>query len=202
MEQLLSYKRIPIEIEVNVTRAELKALENAKSKLPSVNFGQRGNSLCLQADSVSVDLDQRKFDTFIPSPSYNEALSFTYQAVAKMGADGEPERTAYSPAAKTGFNPNVGVKKATRSLDSILNALPKSNSGEGVSFDNGKLSVNYTLNDQDLTALENRDFEFIPGKIEIIINQMPRLEIEYLGDPIYFPRSADPNYKGEMDVFA
>ena len=45
-------------------------------------------------------------------------------------------------------------------------------------------------------------FEFIPGSIEFVVSQMPDLEIEYLGDPIYFPRSADPNYKGEVDVIA
>ena len=50
--------------------------------------------------------------------------------------------------------------------------------------------------------LDRPEFEFIPGSIEFIIEQMPGLDIEYLGDPIYFPRSADPNYEPPLDVFA
>jgi hypothetical protein len=37
--------------------------------------------------------------------------------------------------------------------------------------------------------------EFVPGSVEFIVNQRPRLEIEYTGEPIYFPRSAAPGYE-------
>jgi len=37
--------------------------------------------------------------------------------------------------------------------------------------------------------------EFVPGNIEVIIKEYPRIEITYIGDPIYVPPSADPNYK-------
>ncbi|MDR0904045.1 MAG: hypothetical protein LBM59_05375, partial [Ruminococcus sp.] len=38
------------------------------------------------------------------------------------------------------------------------------------------------------------EWKFVPRSVEITINQLPGLEIEYVGSPIYFPRSADPNY--------
>jgi len=51
----------------------------------------------------------------------------------------------------------------------------------------------------DTAGLTN--FEFIPGKIEFEVKQMPKVEIEYLGGPIYVPPSADPEHKGqEIDV--
>ena len=37
--------------------------------------------------------------------------------------------------------------------------------------------------------------EFVPGSVELIVRDRPRVEIEYLGEPIYFPASASPNYK-------
>ena len=57
-------------------------------------------------------------------------------------------------------------------------------------------------NSSEAYFMERPEFEFIPVSIEFIIEQMPELDIEYLGDPIYFPRSADPNYEPPLDVFA
>ena len=43
------------------------------------------------------------------------------------------------------------------------------------------------------------DFQFIPGNIEMSITQHPDVHIEYVGDPLYVPPSAAPNYK-PLDV--
>ena len=37
--------------------------------------------------------------------------------------------------------------------------------------------------------------EFIPGNVELIVRDRPRVEIEYIGGPIYVPPSANPNYE-------
>lgn len=45
--------------------------------------------------------------------------------------------------------------------------------------------------------------EFIPGSIEMTINQYPEVNIEYVGDPIYVPPSAVARFTGEhIDVEA
>lgn len=38
--------------------------------------------------------------------------------------------------------------------------------------------------------------EFVPAQIEYTVTQYPQLIIEYVGEPIYVPMSANPNYKG------
>ena len=43
--------------------------------------------------------------------------------------------------------------------------------------------------------ISNERFEFIPGNIEVFIKQHPDIIIEYIGDPMYVPPSANPNYK-------
>ena len=53
----------------------------------------------------------------------------------------------------------------------------------------------------DITA-DMAGFEFVPGSIEFVVTQMPEIDIEYLGEPIYFPRSASPNYEAPLDVMA
>lgn len=39
-------------------------------------------------------------------------------------------------------------------------------------------------------AKAERSMEYIPGKLKISAEQRPKVEIEYVGEPIYFPRGA------------
>ena len=205
MEQLLSYKHIPIKVEVKVQRAELKPVENSgkTSAAPSVKVSSKqGGGLRLQAEPYRVDLsDIRNYDTYIPSSGTENGFTLTYEAVAKL-ADGTQ---------KSGEANSTKHKKPS-SVEAALRALPKSRS-KAISYNNGTLSINYQMNlpsstetssdsSDPVEAMQFTEFEFVPGSIEFIITQMPELDIEYIGDPIYFPRSADPNYEPPLDIFA
>lgn len=211
MEQLLSYKHIPIKVEVKVQRAELKPVENSgrTASAPSVKVSSKqGGGLRLQAEPYRVDLsDARNYDTYIPSTGTENGITLTYEAVAKL-ADGTQ---------KSGEANGKSHKKPS-SVEAALKALPKSRS-KAISYNNGTLSINYQMSlpsssgtsgisgasetsSDPVEAIQFTEFEFVPGSIEFIITQMPELDIEYLGDPIYFPRSADPNYEPPLDIFA
>ncbi|MDE5993427.1 MAG: hypothetical protein K2G87_10315, partial [Oscillospiraceae bacterium] len=124
--------------------------------------------------------------------------TLTYEAVAKLADGGN-----YSSGIKhSGDAGEFSAKRASRSIEAVLQSLPKSRSS-AVSYSDGVLSVNYQMTGSEAVpdlASSQAEFEFIPGSIEFIISQMPELDIEYLGDPIYFPRSADPNYEPIVDV--
>jgi hypothetical protein len=76
-----------------------------------------------------------------------------------------------------------------------MDFLPKE--GPDISWTGNTLSINYKADtlSMDWDVHTRPNFEFIPGKVEFIINQMPKVEIEYVGDPLYFPKSANPNYE-------
>lgn len=206
MEQLLSYKHIPIKVEVKVQRAELKPIEDSgkASAAPSVKVSSKqGGGLRLQAEPYRVDLsDARNYDTYIPSTGTENGITLTYEAVARL-ADGTQKSGEASGA----------QNKKPSSVEAALKALPKSRN-KAVSYNNGTLSINYQMNlpshaettaaasSDPVEAIQFTEFEFVPGSIEFIITQMPELDIEYTGDPIYFPRSADPNYEPPLDIFA
>lgn len=199
MEQLLSIKHIPIKIEVNVTNAQLKPREE-DPLAPSVKISKGSDGVRVAAQPYKVDISTPKLDSYVPSPVQQSALTLTYDAVAKISGSENA-----SGAAET---VNTPVSRGTsQSIDAILSRLPKSKESS-ISYNDGTLSINYSMIDSESSSdigsiadLKN-GFEFIPGSIEFIVSQMPDLEIEYLGDPLYFPRSADPNYKGEVDVIA
>ncbi|MCM1329157.1 MAG: hypothetical protein NC253_06915 [Ruminococcus sp.] len=205
MEQLLSYKHIPIKVEVKVQRAELRPVEDSgkTAAAPSVKVSSKqGGGLRLQAEPYRVDLSEtRNYDAYIPSANTENGFTLTYEAVAKL-ADGSQKSGEGSASQSRKLS---GVEEALR-------ALPK-NKSRAVSYNNGTLSINYQMNmppagiaaeetSDPVEAIQFTEFEFIPGSIEFIITQMPELDIEYLGDPIYFPRSADPNYEPPLDIFA
>lgn len=195
MDQLLSIKHIPIKIEVNVTNAQLKPREADPLK-PSVKISKGSDGVRIAAQPYKVDISSPKLDSYVPTNVQPSKLTLTYDAVARMGGTD-------SEAAKT----TTVSRSSSQSIDAILSRLPKSKESS-ISYNDGTLSINYSMVGSDsssdigsISDLKN-GFEFVPGSIEFVVSQMPELEIEYLGDPLYFPRSADPNYKGEVDVIA
>lgn len=203
MEQLLSIKHIPIKVEVKVQRAEFKRVENKNgSAAPSVKVSaKQGGGLCLTAEPYRMNLSElRNYDAYIPSSGTDNEITLTYEGIAKLVDNGNTAGTRLSSETQ-----KFTAKKASRSIESVLQSLPKSRNS-AVSYADGTLSINYQMQNSgsevEAYSLERPDFEFIPGSIEFIIEQMPKLDIEYLGDPIYFPRSADPNYEPPLDVFA
>ena len=49
--------------------------------------------------------------------------------------------------------------------------------------------------DIDWNIHPDSPLEFIPGSVEFIVHDRPRVEIEYIGDPLYVPPSANTNYE-------
>lgn len=196
MDQLLSIKHIPIKIEVNVTNAQLKPREADPLK-PSVKISKGSDGVRVAAQPYKVDISSPKLDSYVPTNVQPSKLTLTYDAIAKIG-DTDSETAAKTTAVS---------RSSSQSIEAILSRLPKSKESS-ISYNDGTLSINYSMVGSDsssdigsISDLKN-GFEFVPGSIEFVVSQMPELEIEYLGDPLYFPRSADPNYKGEVDVIA
>ena len=197
MDQLLSIKHIPIKIEVNVTNAQLKPRE-ADPLEPSVKISRGSDGVKVAAQPYKVDISSPRLDSYVPTNVQPSKLTLTYDAIAKMGGtDGSSEAAGTTTVSRS----------SSQSIEAILSRLPRSKESS-ISYNDGTLSINYSMIDSgsssdsgSIADLKN-GFEFVPGDIEFIVSQMPDLEIEYLGDPLYFPRSADPNYKGEVDVIA
>jgi hypothetical protein len=210
MANLIEIKRIPIDIEIKITRARLERNEEVRHKNDSptavVNPGNR--TVTAQPAVVNVT-PQEQQDTFEYEHSQGQAqqfamLSYKGYAGLKEGSqiDGKVGTAAGlgTESEEQGMvNPQkIKADMASKPIESLLTHLPKKHSSNPVSWSNGKLNVEYQLDDNgevvDWSAPFEKDWVFVPGKIEIDIKQYPRLEIEYTGGPIYFPRSADPNY--------
>ena len=69
--------------------------------------------------------------------------------------------------------------------DDFVNYFPLGDSDISISF--------------DLSGLHDaEDVSFTPPDLELKVKEMPKVIITYVGGPLYFPKSADPNYVPEQ----
>jgi hypothetical protein len=121
----------------------------------------------------------------------------TRDGVAKIVENGNSLGRGSSPVEiavqnhRAGFNIQVAVE-----------FLPKQRAD--ISWQPGSLDVELQQ-DQihiDWEHLQAERLIFNPGRIEVVVDQYPSVEIEFVGDPIYVPPSANPNYVPIINVFA
>ncbi|MGN1090579.1 MAG: DUF6470 family protein [Huintestinicola sp.] len=195
MNQMLNISSVPINIEVNITKAELKQSTEA----PTVQINKNPGGMQIKADPIKVQIDNtavreslgyghKNIDTFAKDEA-NKGISVAYQAIATIVNEGDSlSRMETTP-------PEIAASKAARTLDTVMDFLPKGS--PDISWTGNTLSINYQADqlDMDWDVQPKANLEFVPGSIEFIVNQLPKVEIEYTGEPIYFPRSAAPGYE-------
>ena len=75
-----------------------------------------------------------------------------------------------------------------------LDFIPKE--GANIDWEEGDMEIRYEMDKLNIDwKIDQGEFKFTPGDIEISVEQQPELIIKYKGGPIYVPRSADPNYE-------
>lgn len=200
MDQLLSIKTTPISVEILIDNAQVKY----NSRLPKVEVTRQEGGLQMKADPIKINIDTFEMRQSIGLKSTatlieevgQKGIKIAYQATAKFAQEGN------ELADPNGMSiAQIAASKLNKQVETALDFLPKD--GPDISWDGGKLSIHYQMDkldmDWDTTGLEN--FEFVPGKIEFEVKQLPKVEIEYLGGPIYVPPSADPANMGqEIDI--
>ena len=119
-----------------------------------------------------------------------EGFSIAFQGTAKVAAEGDELARGVSPSEIALNNARAGA-----TVQTIMDFLPKE--GADVTFDQGQLNIEYQMGSQDIDwdISQETPMEFIPGSVEFIVRDRPRVEIEYVGEPLYVPPSANPNYK-------
>ncbi|MBP5605378.1 MAG: hypothetical protein J6X60_07520 [Ruminiclostridium sp.] len=203
---LLNITSVPIKVEINITKAQLSN--------PKVNNPEKALKLNIKTDKGELRIHSEppkiRIDTYAARSSMgygqynnsdfvkrnaNDGLSIAYQGTAKIVNEGDQLVKGVSPAEIAAQN-----NKAGQTIQTIMDFLPKE--GADVTFEDGVLNINYDAGevniDWDNAGVE--PLEFIPGKVEFEITQMPSVQIEYLGEPIYVPPQSDPNYVPKVDV--
>lgn len=197
MEQLIKIKNVPIAYELKVNNAKFER----KSSTAELDVTRTDGGLRIQSQNIKVNID-----TFEARNSVSPTARRSIEESAQKGTQASYEATArFTEEGKL----LMDAKLDGEALNQIFRNRAELPSGEfelgftpsekpEITWSDPNISIQYEMDKLNFEfKLQNGDFEFIPGNIEITITEYPDVVIEYIGKPIYVPPSADPEYQGE-----
>ncbi|GHU80851.1 hypothetical protein FACS1894191_6980 [Clostridia bacterium] len=201
MKPLLSIHTIPISIEHKVTRASLQH----NSTPAKVNISRQRGGLNIQRVPMQVHMDntESRASMGLKSPQrLTDENASKSVAVAREGTRNFVEMGNRVVDSHGRGNP-VGEVAAARAMsvpDTALTYIPST--GPQFSTEGGTLSVDFRMDKLTFDwNINMRPFlEYVPPSVEFEVKQYPDVVIEYVGDPIYVPPSANPNYVSPVAV--
>ena len=188
MEQLIEITRVPIEIEMKTSRAQLKHVQ-ASAEL-EISRDPGGVSIKSRPIQLNVDTFEMR-SSVMPTPTQ------TVQQTAQAG-----QQAAYTATAayaqegelylKAQIGEDVQAQLAQTAISTqmfsqpALDFIPKE--GPEITWDPGEMNIRYEMDKLNFDwRISQTEFEFTPGDIEISVKQKPEVIIKYVGGPLYVP---------------
>ena len=202
MFPLIEIKSVPIEIEMKVNHAKLEYTRGTADL--EISSGEGGLSIKSRPIKLNIDTFEAR-NSVVPTAMRSieqyaqkgQQASYTATATyaqhgqmlleAKIGQDVFGQLAAESTMKN--YHPNSGIE--------FLPSVPPE-----ITWDPGEMHIRYEMDKLNFDWRVNQpQFEFTPGDIEISVTQRPDVIIKYVGGPLYVPPSSDPNYE-PVDVEA
>ena len=168
---VLKITSTPIRLSITSERARLEVKAPESDALAAPDTQQQLN---MKTQNIKVDIDSSRAQNSMEYQSANRTAIQYAKASAQTLADSVASKTAAQVAAVTtgkaavpaGEIPGLGVEFTPRMVEGEKNV-----------------------------AKAERSMEYVPGELKISVEQRPKVEIEYVGEPIYFPRSAGQEHE-------
>ncbi|MEG2081930.1 MAG: DUF6470 family protein [Oscillospiraceae bacterium] len=194
MKQLLRIESVPISIEMRSKSAQIQM----KPQSVGLEFSRDRRGLTIRSQPIKLNVDTFDASTSVfPTPAQSikeyaeEGQMAAYEATARLMDEGKMlldihlNQNTIGEIASQRFN--TGMK------DFNIKFIPST--GANINWEPGDLSIQYEMDRLNFDwKVNNQEFEFIPGNIEVSIKEYNKVVFEYVGDPIYVPPSANPNY--------
>ena len=201
MKPLIEITTVPIQIEMKTTNAKLEYARGTAEM--EISRDKKG----LQIKSRPIRLN---IDTFEARNSITPTVARSQEQNAQKGIQAAYKATATIAQEgylmmKTKLGEEVITQLSRQSLlegvqDVGMQFLPKV--GPEITWDPAEMNIRYEMDKLNFDwRINQTEFEFIPGDIEISVKQRAEVIVKYIGGPLYVPPSADPNYE-PMDVKA
>lgn len=201
MEQLLKITTVPVQYELKINNARLEySRSNAQ-----VEISRSDGEFTIKSRPVKLNLDTYEARNSV-TPTLRQSISnaaqkgqeMAYRASATFAREGQ-----LMLKAKIGedvLNEIFRQRSQLPTGDFQLGFIP--NAPVDIQYQAPDLTIRYEMDKLNFDLkMEQGNFKFIPGDIQLSITQQPDVLIEYIGGPLYVPPSADPNYE-PIDVRA
>ena len=194
MEQLLKITTVPVQYELKINNARLEySRSNAQ-----VEISRSDGEFTIKSRPVKLNLDTYEARNSV-TPTLRQSISnaaqkgqeMAYSASATFAREGQ-----LMLKAKIGddvLNEIFRQRSQLPTGDFQLGFIP--NAPVDIQYQAPDLTIRYEMDKLNFDLkMEQGNFKFIPGDIQLSITQQPDVLIEYIGGPLYVPPSADPNY--------
>lgn len=195
MKQLLRIESVPISIEMRSKSAQIQM----KPQKVDLEFTRDRRGLTIRSRPIQLNVDTFEARTSVsPTPAQSikesamEGQNAAYEATARLAEEGNMLLDIH-------LNQNIlgeiaANRFATGMKDFNIKFLPTT--GPDISWTPPEFSIQYEMDRLNFDwKVSNQEFQFIPGDIEVNVKEYNRVIFEYVGDPIYVPASANPNYQ-------
>jgi len=198
--QLISIETVPISVEYSRAKRESKSNSTSGSVSSSakLNISKNDNQLIIRSDPISIRLHEEFRQNSWQNMTYTATADYS-DSILSMDISIHPENAGVSPDLNSHVNP-MRFHAAGSGIDRMVEAVHKPIDfylpfeGMKITFDMAQTHEN--------PHFENAEANFIPPEIQMEVVEQPKVVIKYVGGPIYFPRSSDPNYKPPVDEAA
>lgn len=197
MKPLIEITTVPIQIEMKLTNAKL---EYARGTAEMEITRQDNGGLQIKSRPIKVNID-----TYEARNSLTPTIARYFEQSAQKGQQAAYEATAtYARQGQLMMEAKIGEELVTQFAGEAMMKDVKTNvglqflpdPGPEITWDPGEMNIRYEMDKLAIDwKLNEASFEFTPGDIEFTVAQRPDVVIKYIGDPIYVPPSADPNYE-------
>lgn len=199
MEPLIEFKTIPMSIELRVNNAKYELASSEASV--EIRHENGGLQMRMQPTQLKIDTFEARNSTPFKSAmrSHSEyakkGTQAAYEATANLAREGNMMVNIHLN--NDNVLTDIAYQRFTREMMSKEFNLGFTPSEPiKIEFTEPSLNINYEMDKLYFDMRQNkRKMEFTPGSIELIIKEYARIELNYVGSPIYIPPSSDPNYK-------
>lgn len=202
MEQLLKITTVPISIKIEVNNARLE-YQNGTADLEisrdEGNFRIKSRPIRLNMDTFEARDSIQPASVKSMLNSYaQKGKNAAYQATATYAQEGQ---MLLSATLGDDALDQVIKQRNMINTDYGLDFIPKA--GANINWSKPDITIQYEMDKLNFDLkISEMGFKFIPGNIKFSVTQRPDVLIEYVGDPLYVPPSANPNYTPAFDIKA
>lgn len=189
--QLLKITSIPMKVELNIEKPQLEYRQSR----PELQIQAQPARLNIRSSSVKLTIDtyegRRSLGQSGPVDASREAAARGREIAAQAAADYSEMGRQMMEIQKDGSISNILFQRLQTQPQTEIVYLPSV--AACIEWIPGELKMEYEPGDLSID-LEKKETEghYQPGHVGLEVAQYNRLEIEYLGSPVYVPPSADP----------
>ena len=193
--QLLQISTTPIKYELEIERARL---EYDQDFLPRAKVNTRQAKLDLKSSNAQVLIDtykaRRSIGQYNTGDWHKMFADKGKESISKATRDHVDTGNALS---RIDLGVNISQIIEQKMLDQpVLYMAFLPNPGAEISWIPSDFSISYQEGKLNYDWENMRNImNYVPGSVRMRILQQPKVNIEYIGRPIYIPPSADPEYE-------